>query len=293
LSEPTDIVVVGLRGLAFIAVMQSAGSALFSACADTRLWESGEKLRRVTLVAALLAALLVVFQHLLEPSRMTASFSGIWNGSLQLILLQSDAGAARAVRILGLTAITIGFWRPGPRRSSLLVVGATLTLSSFLLMGHTADHPQRWLLAILLVLHLLIASFWFGALLAFLFAASREPPAVYGGIVHEFSRAAGLLVPVIALAGLAMAIILLPGLAALSTPYGGLLVAKIVGFALLMALAAWNKFRLAPALARGEQAALGRFRRVVAAEWILIAVMLGVTAVMTGLFGPDHPGQAL
>jgi putative copper resistance protein D len=293
LSEPTDILVVGVRGLAFIAVMQSAGSALFSAWADRSLRESGDKLRRVTLVAALLAVLLVVVQHFLEPSRMTASFSGVWDSSLHLILLQSDAGAARAVRILGLAAITIGFWRPGTRRSSLVVVGATLTLSSFLLMGHTADHPQRWFLTILLALHLLISSFWFGALLAFLIAASREPLAVFGDIVDEFSRAAALLVPVIALAGLLMAIILLPGLTALSTPYGRLLMAKIVGFTLLMALAAWNKFRLAPALARGEQAALGRFRRVVAAEWILIAVILGGTALMTGLFGPDHTGEAL
>lgn len=247
-------------------------------------------MRSVTLVVTFAAVLLVVAHHFLEPSRMTASFSGTWNGSLQLILLQSDAGTARAVRILGLTAIAIALWSPGPRYSSLLLVGATLALSSFLLMGHTTDHPQRWLLAMLLVLHLMIASFWFGALTAFLVAASREPPSVFGGVVHEFSRTAGLLVPIIGVAGLAMAFILLPDLTALSTPYGSLLVSKILGFALLMALAAWNKFRLAPALVRAEQAALRHFRRIVAAEWALIAFVLGATAVMTGLFGPNSAG---
>ncbi len=293
MSEPTDIVVVGLRALAFIAVLQSAGSAFFSAYAGARLQESGAKLRSVSIATALLAVLLVAVQHLLEPSRMTASFSGIWNGSLQLILLQSDAGAARALRILGLAAIAIAFWRRGSPHSGLLVAGATLTLGSFLLMGHTAGHSQRWLLAMLLVAHLMIASFWFGSLLAFLIAASREAPDVFGSIVHQFSRTAAWLVPVIALSGLVMAVILLPEITALSTPYGRLLVAKIAGFALLMALAAWNKFRLAPALVRSETAAGRQFRRIVAAEWVLIAVVLSVTAVMTGLFGPDQQGDVL
>jgi putative copper resistance protein D len=286
LSETTDIVVVGLRVLAFIAVMQSAGLALYDASCGTRPERSGSGLRPIAIVVALGAIFLVLFQHLLEPARMTASFSGIWNTSLQLILLQSDAGAARALRIAGLTAIAIAAIGNGAGRQSLAVLAATLTLSSFLFMGHTADHAQRWLLAILLTLHLMIAAFWFGALLAFLVTATRESPQTLGTLVRNFSNAASLLVPIVLLAGLLMALILMPGLAAFSTPYGRLLLFKIGAFAVLMALAAWNKFRLSPALVRQEPGARERFRRIVAVEWILIALVLGATAIMTGLFSP-------
>jgi len=63
-------------------------------------------------------------------------------------------------------------------------------------------------------------------------------------------------VPLIALAGAGIAAVLLPDFAALLAPYGLLLSAKLMLFAALMALAALNKLRLAPALGRGEPGAL-------------------------------------
>jgi putative copper resistance protein D len=189
--------------------------------------------------------------------------------------------------VVGLTVIAVTAMKSGAGRQSLAVVGATLTLSSFLFTGHTADHAQRWLLAILLIIHLMIAAFWFGALLAFLVTATRESPQAYGVMVRDFSKTASLLVPFVLLAGLLMAFVLMPDLAALSAPYGNLLLFKIAAFTLLMTLAAWNKFRLSPALVSQAPGALTRFGRIVAVEWILIALVLGATAIMTGLFSPE------
>jgi putative copper export protein len=56
--------------------------------------------------------------------------------------------------------------------------------------------------------------------------------------IERFSATATRLVPVILLAGVAMAVVLLPNVAALGEPYGELLIAKVVGFSLLMGLAA-------------------------------------------------------
>jgi copper resistance protein D len=66
-----------------------------------------------------------------------------------------------------------------------------------------------------------------------------------------------------------------------------LLLVKIGGFALLMGLASLNKWRLGPAIARGELPALTAFRRSVATEYTLIAGVLTATTVMTTFFSPD------
>jgi putative copper export protein len=66
-----------------------------------------------------------------------------------------------------------------------------------------------------------------------------------------------------------------------------LLIAKIVGFALLMALAAANRWRLGPALAEGTMRSAQRFRQSVAAEYVLIATILTITAIMTSFFSPN------
>jgi putative copper export protein len=84
-----------------------------------------------------------------------------------------------------------------------------------------------------------------------------------------------------------MAVLLLPNLSALSQPYGELLIAKVVGFAALMGLAAANKWRFGPGLVSGTAQSGRWFRRSVAAEYVLIAVVLTITAVMTSFFSPE------
>jgi putative copper export protein len=76
-------------------------------------------------------------------------------------------------------------------------------------------------------------------------------------------------------------------LSALSEPYGELLIAKVIGFALLMGLAAANKWRLGPALVHGAVQSGRWFRRSAAVEYVLIAAVLTLTAVMTSFFSPE------
>jgi putative copper export protein len=54
-----------------------------------------------------------------------------------------------------------------------------------------------------------------------------------------------------------------------------------------MGLAAANKWRLGPALVHGPVQSGRWFRRSVAAEYVLIAAVLTITAVMTSLFSPE------
>jgi putative copper export protein len=95
------------------------------------------------------------------------------------------------------------------------------------------------------------------------------------------------LVPLILVAGVAIAVLLLPSVAALRQPYGLLVIAKGSLFAVLLGLAAFNKWRFGPALGNGELSAGRVFRHMVIAEYMLIVVVLSVTAVMTTFFSPE------
>jgi putative copper resistance protein D len=62
---------------------------------------------------------------------------------------------------------------------------------------------------------------------------------------------------------------------------------KVAGFAVLMGFAALNKWRFGPALSRGDARATAAFRRSLAAEYVLIAAVLSVTAVLTSFYSPE------
>ena len=106
-------------------------------------------------------------------------------------------------------------------------------------------------------------------------------------VVAVFSAAAFWLVPLILVAGIAIAALLLPNVAALRQPYGELLIAKSALFAVLLGCAAVNKWRLGPALGRGDLQAGRAFRRVVITEYVIMVIVLSVTAVMTTFFSPE------
>jgi putative copper export protein len=280
----TDYIAIGLRALEFSAVLQAAGVALF-------LWLFGGGLERAarpigTLAVSTAAAGLVlsIGHALVEPARLAGELSGIFDPSLQGMLLASDAGTTTAIRVLGLAMVAGGSLKPSRLGTLVALMGATLIAASFAFMGHTTSDNRRWLLAALLILHLMLVAFWFGALWPLLMAVKRESLAVAGRVIEEFSRVAVWLVPIVFFAGLGLAVALVPDLTSLRTPYGRLLLTKVAGFALLMGLAVLNKWRLGARIARGEGAVLQAFRRAVLAEWVLIVGVVTVTATMTGLF---------
>src|SRR6266481_6109970 len=287
MREMPDVVSVILRALSFVLLFQAAGVAIFVAVFGRRLASSQVSVRRLGQAAAIAAIVLVAAHHALEAARMAGEMSAMWDPTLQGMAWNSPAGTALICRLLGLLLIAVGLQEASVRWIILAIGGTVLATGAFALTGHTSVNAHRAALAPLLMLHLLVVAFWFGALWPLSVASLRETPARASDIIERFTAVATWLVPVVFLAGIVMAVLLLPNLQALSEPYGELLIAKVVGFALLMGLAAANKWRLAPALAQGTIQSGQWFRRSVAAEYVLIAAILTITAVMTSLFSPE------
>jgi putative copper export protein len=142
-------------------------------------------------------------------------------------------------------------------------------------------------LAPLLALHLLIVAFWAGSLLPLMLVMSRESRSIAVRILARFSTIAGWLVPGILIAGLGMALLLITDWSVLRQGYGLLLLAKLGGYVALLSLAAWNRWRLLPALADAQPRAPAMLRRSVATEALLIIAVLSLSAVLTLFFAPE------
>ena len=285
---------LSLRAAGLVLSLQAAGAALFGALFLGGLERSAAVVRRSARRAALAALLVLLAQALWEPVELAGEVAGLTDAAVLHLFLLSATAVAMLAGGVGLVCVAVGLRSRAAPPHPLAITGCTLILGSFLLSGHTAAHPQRPLLAALLLIHVAIVSWWFGSLRPLRQLLVLEAPETAARVLTAFSALAVWWVPVIALAGAAMAALLLPDFGALAQPYGVLLLAKVALFALLLGLAALNRLRLVPALVAGAPTAAARLRRSIALEYVLICLVLLVTAVMSGAFSPgDTPRSVL
>jgi putative copper resistance protein D len=284
----TDALVIGLRAIGFVALFQAAGAALFLALYEPHFASApAGKLRSFARIAALVALIAAVLHYVLTPARMAGDFGSTFDPALESLLLRSNSGSAHIVRVVGLAILLLALDRPSKLNTWAACGGAALALLSFVLMGHTAIHPLRFLLAPMLLVHVVVAAVWLGAL-AGLYVAARDTGAASGALVTRFSGHATWAVPAIFVCGLVMSLAFIRSFAELATPYGAMVLGKSLGFAVLMALAARNKWRFGPRLAAGDSGAVPALQRTIRAEWVLIVALVAATAVMTSLYAPEH-----
>jgi copper transport protein len=189
---------------------------------------------------------------------------------------RSSVGRSLCIALAGFVVLLIG-----SRRGSVLwlLMAAAVLCVSRVVTGHPASREPAWLLQPAMVLHVASAGFWFGALLPLWKACSVTDGEALVRLLKRFSATASGAIAVLVFAGLMMALVHLSAPSALTeTTYGRLLTWKLLGVAGLLGIAAWNKLRLTPAIAAGEARAVGRLRRSIEFEGLL---MLGVVALST------------
>ncbi len=280
IPDSPDALSVALRAVSFTLLLNAAGIPIFIAAFGRLMPDSVPAVSKLGWKLAIGALMFVAAHHVLEAARMTGEMSGVMDPAMQKMALQSPAGAAFAMRVLGLVLVAIGL-RSAPR---LALAGSLLSVTAFTLVGHTSITPHRFVAAVLITLHLLVVAFWLGALWPLYLAATKEQPSVTARVIDAFSVVAAWAVPLILLAGIGLTAVLVPSLATFRQPYGQLLLVKVGLFAVLMAMASLNKWHFGPACAEGNTAA---FKRTVVIEYVLICLVLAVTAAMTTFYSPE------
>lgn len=210
---------------------------------------------------------------------LTGDISSIWDTEMISLLWQTPVGEALKLRVLGLGLLALGVWLPGIGLP-LAVIGSTLTLWSFTVIGHLSD-ASFWARSLVLV-HLSVASFWIGILLP-LKRLTRDEKTIEAAAAlgERFGRLATAFVPTLLVAGVIMAWLLVGNLKNLATSYGITLLCKVTIVCLLLAFAAANKLRFVPAMKAGDRHAAAQLSRSITFEGYAFLVILLCTAVLT------------
>lgn len=299
-----DLAVIALRFVQYAAAMMLFGASLVlpkslgpDAPFPARAWLAW---------AAGGLALSALAGLLAQTCLMAGSIAdGLTLDALVAVVTTMALGPASLVRAAaGLSVLALLVLGTSGRRSGQAVATAGgLACASFAWMGHGAatEGPGRLVHLAADIAHALAAGLWLGALGAFLLmarpaglatAVARE--ALHAAL-HRFAGLGSAAVGVLIATGLINSWFLvgpshLGGL--LTTTYGGVLAAKLGLFALMLGLAAANRFRLTPGLGQGLTdpaalpQALTRLRHSLCLETLAGLAVLGLVAWLGTLAPP-------
>ena len=242
------------RFLMYLGALLAAGLAFFLAFLHDQRADRW-KLVPVVRVAAVLGLLgsvgVIVVQAALLTGRGLGSVAE--SGVLKSVLGER-LGWSIVVLLLGLAAVHLSTNtnRLFLARSLALCGGLAVTVS-FSLWGHAVEAPSPWLAVGANVVHTTAAALWFGGLVGLAMVLRRrspQPVASTARILGRFSEMAAITVLALSAAGITMTWIETGGsLSALTgTTYGRLVLAKIAVTLGIVAIAAFNRYRLVPSL---------------------------------------------
>lgn len=193
------------------------------------------------------------------------------------IAFATSAGSALLVGIAAMLLALMALGRAWYARAVVVVAFAGVGLS-LAMTGHAATASPEVLTRPAIFLHGLAVAFWIGALAPLAALLSKPMPAVLP-LLNRFSRIAMPVVAALAVTGLTLAIIQLERPSALvETSYGLILLVKLALVLSLLGLAALNRYRLTPALAKDREAA-SALRRSILLE---CGAALSIFAVVAG-----------
>jgi copper transport protein len=217
------------------------------------------------------------------------SLAGLAGVTSWRVASTSSLAKSLAVAAAGLVLILVALPRLG-RNRLVALAGSVITMASFALTGHAATAAPPWLMRCAVPLHALGAAFWLGALPLLIAAVRAGPAGDAHRLVARFSAQAVVVVAVILMLGVAIALVQIGHVAMLwQTPYGIVLMGKLAAVALLLGVAAHNKWHATPRLAGGGASAKGAFLRAIAAEYLLFAAIVAFTAAL----GQIEPPRAV
>lgn len=294
-----DLLVVA-RWIGYLGVMGLVGAATFQAIVHLRVAPhfpgAGPPLLARARAAAFLAAFFLVGSLTLRLLGQLRSFvdpgEAITREIFDLVLFESGWGHSWQIQAVaaGVTLLLVvlvrSTWVLGP------LAVATAILSP--LTGHAIENPWGTPLGVgLHALHQIGGGAWIGTLFLVVaagYGGTRAIPSetrhrLIARLVHAYSPVALAGVSTAVLAGLVLAVCYLNAVSALwSTGYGRALTVKTLLLGGTAAIGAYNWRLVRPRL--GQEDSSARLYRSATLELLIGALLLGATAILTGLPAP-------
>lgn len=270
-----------LKFIIYAASFGSVGSLLFSLHFYRQLTEYQQSYchslyHKSTLIGAITSLLL----FLSVAGNLGGDFASVIDPLMLQLAIETKSGIGYLTAFMGFVVMLVAHKLQSKARKIILIIGSVSVLFSFTLAGHAL--VGKLLTQALLMLHLLGIAFWLGALLPFRWICLQSDTTNLLGLAHRFGVLAMVYVGLIVIAGLTYAYTLLGEASLLfTTSYGNVLLVKIMLVAVLLSLAALNKFKLVPELEKNPLQGIRKFKFSVQLEIALTIVILLTSSLLT------------
>lgn len=299
-----EVAVIALRWIQYSGAVVLLGAPLFLLYSVRSTDGPDLAWARPALILATIVVALGSFAALVAQTAVMAGSlnEAIKPASLSFMVTGTALGLAMVARavIALLALVAVVALNPGWALWGLTAVAGLVVTASFAWTGHGAatEGPGGLVHLTADIVHAIAAALWLGALAALTILltgwVSPDDLAIHRAL-HGFAGLGTLAVILLTITGLVNSWFLVgpARVGDLGTSlYGQLLIAKLILFGLMLALAASNRFRLTPALGAALQtgepsaAAIGDLRRSLLLETGLGLALLAVVAVMGTLPPP-------
>lgn len=289
------------RFLHFSALMLLFGCGAFPLYASRPGGALDSLLRGIVFTAGVVALASGVFWYVCTAADISGKLAGVADPSvLWLVARGTGFGQIWIVHLLLIAGALMLFTRKSvglPWNLAVLLCAIAVGAIAFTGHGQSGAVAGALLHPLSDALHLLAAGIWLGALawlLVLLDPSTDAPRSEIEAALAGFSGIGPAVVAALLITGIMNSLFLIGPQNALSlwrTPYGVTLIVKIALFAAMFGLATVNRFSLTPRLATAATPltagrALAAFKRSVAAETFLAALVLAAVAVMGALPAP-------
>ncbi len=286
-STAVSVALWTLKFAFYVGLVIGIGGSFFLAWLAPDVPDSGRSAIAVALVAGLFATPVLV--GLQGVDALELPLSGLTSSVAWKTGLETSFGATAIAAACALFAAFFALEaRTAYLARALSLLGMTIAGLALALSGHASAAAPQWLTRPAVFVHAISVAFWIGALvpLGAIMLRCDQPEAV----LVRFSRAIPWAVASLVVSGTALAAVQLDDpRALLATAYGVVLVAKLCLVALVLAVATWNRFCLAPAVMGGSVEPRRKLARSIAVEVAIALVVLGVV----GLWRFTPPPHAL
>ena len=298
-SALTERATAVVQGIGYIGLLVAVGLRMFQHLV-LRSPEPSSTIRACAVGAAVLGGIVwLVLIPLSTVRQQGADLSSVFQVSTWWAEVDGTVVTSSAMVASGLAFLLVTMRIRDERLQQALESAAvTLAVLGPTCSGHTRAFSPTWLFVMSNVVHTVVGAVWLGGLLGLAITlhssrraapSDRLPSDRLAGGVARFSTVAGASLALLILSGLISGWLVLGAVRPFfESTYGRLVLLKIGLVAIVVLMAAWNRFRLVPVVVARrarEQEARQLLNRLVALE----GVALIIVAVVTGFLVNQSP----
>ena len=286
-GDPGPVVRWGLPVVKLLVNLTAAGMigslvlALFALRPGERPFEIALDTASVSAAVFTISSALTAYFTFLSIFNATPSADAQFGQQLGRFLVDTDMGRAWLITTIAGAVLTVLTFAVRGWTSTAIVAGlAIASLIPMATQGHSGEEANHNTAVMALALHIIAAAVWLGGVLLLVLIRPALDRRETAPVLSRYSSLALVAFIVVGLSGLARALAGGIGFAELATPYGTLLLVKIVALVAMGALGARYRLHLIGRIAAAKTGASRVFWGLIALELAFMGIASGAAAAL-------------